>query len=58
MINTKLKIKISVYVVINVFSFILNIDSTNLKYENENKQIDTEASDLQEIKRVGQSFMF
>ena len=29
--------------------------STNLLHENENKQMDTDAFDFQEIKRVGQS---
>ena len=31
-----------------LFSFILNIVSTNLKLENENKQMNTETFDLQE----------
>ena len=58
MISANLKIKISVYCVTNVFIFILNIGSTNLKLGNENKQMDTDGLDLQEIKRVGQSFCF
>ena len=56
MIYVKLKIKITVYFVTSVFSFILKIVSTNLWHENESKLIDTDAFDLQEIKRVGQSF--
>ena len=52
----KVEIKVSVYFVTSVFSFILNIVSTNLYHENENKQTDTNIFDLQEIKRVGQSF--
>ena len=50
MISAKLKIKISVYFVTSVFSFILNIASTNLQYENENKQMDMDVFDHQEIK--------
>ena len=52
----KLKIKISVYFVTSVFSFSLNIVSTNLWHENENKQTNTGEFDLQEIKRDGQYF--
>ena len=39
-----------------MFSFISNIVSTNLLHENVNKQMDTDAFDLQDIVRVGQSF--
>ena len=46
----KLKIKISVYIVTSVFSFILNIFPTNLKHENENKQMDINTFVLQRIK--------
>ena len=43
--------KISVYfVTIIVFSVILNIVTTNLQHENENKQMTTYAFDLQKIK--------
>ena len=38
--------------------FILNIVSANMLHENEIKQSDTNAIDLQEIKGVGQSFYF
>ena len=54
MICTKWKIIISVYFVKKVVCFILNIVSTNLYHENENKLTDT-AFDLQEIKIMGQS---
>ena len=37
-----------------MFSFILDIVSTNLQHENENKKMDTGALDLHEIKRVDQ----
>ena len=57
MICAKLIIKISIYFVTNVFSFLKNIVSTNLQHKNKNKQIDTDAFDFQEIKRVGQSFL-
>ena len=55
MICVELKIKISVYIVTSVFSFILIITSTNQYHEN--KQVGTDAFDLQEIERVGQSFL-
>ena len=48
--------KISVYFASSVFSFSLNIVSTNLWHEN--KQMDTNIFDLQEIKRMGSLFMF
>ena len=51
MICAKLKIKISVYFVCSV-CFILNIEM----HDYENKQMGTDAFDLQEIKRVGQYF--
>ena len=57
MVCAELKIEISVYFVTSVFSFILNIVSTNQYHENENKHMNTDAFDLQNIKRVvGQSF--
>ena len=59
MICTKLIIKISVYIlyaVTSVLNFILHIVSTNLWPVDENKQMDTCAFVLQNIKRVGQSF--
>ena len=52
----KLKVKISLYFVTNVFSFILNIVPTNQWHEN--KVMDTNAFDFQEIKIVGQPFLF
>ena len=55
-ICAKMKVKVSVYFVINIFSFILNIVSTKAKHKNENRKIDFDALYLQEIKRVGQSF--
>ena len=53
MICAKLKVKISVYFVIRVFSFILNIVSTNTWHENENKHMDTNTFDFQKIKKSG-----
>ena len=44
---------LSVYFVTSVI--LLNIVSTIMKLENENKLMDTDAFDLQELKRVGQS---
>ena len=52
----KLKIKIFVYFVTNVFSFILNIVSTNLHHENENKQKGTDAFDISRNKKSGAIF--
>ena len=52
----KLKVNISVSFVISVFSFILNAVSTKLYHKNENRLIDFDAFNLQEIKIVGQSF--
>ena len=53
----KLKFKISVHFVTSVFSFILNIVSTNPHHDNENKLMKTDEFDHQEIKRVEQSFL-
>ena len=39
-----------------MFSYILNIVSTNLKDENETKQMDTDAFDFQAVRSVVQSF--
>ena len=50
LICAKLKVKISVYFVTSMFSFILNIVSTKLKHKNENRKIDFDAFYLQEIK--------
>ena len=58
MICAKMRGKISVDFVTSVSSFNLNIVSTNLWYENKNKQMDTDALDVQEIKRVDIHFMF
>ena len=59
MICARLKIKTSVYFVTSLFNFILNIVSTNLQHENENKQMDTDEFDIQEIKNSGALiFMF
>ena len=52
----KLKVKIPVYFVTNMFSFMLNIVSTKPKQKYENGKIDFDSFYLQEIKRVGQSF--
>ena len=41
-----------------MFSLILNIISTNVQYENEIKQMDTDTYDLQEIKKWDILFMF
>ena len=57
-ICAKLKVKIFVYFVTSMFSFILNIVSIKLKHKNENRNIDIDAFYLQEIKRVGQSFLY
>ena len=54
-ICTKLKVKISVYFVTNIFSFILNIILTKPKHKTENRKIDFDAFYLREIKGVGQS---
>ena len=50
-----LKATVFVYFV-RMFNFIVNIVSTKPKHKNENKKFDIDAFDLQEIKRVGQSF--
>ena len=50
----KLKIKIFVYFVTSVCSFISNIVLTNLQHENENKQMDIDLQEMK-IKKVGQS---
>ena len=50
------KLKINLYIFISVFSFILNIVSTNFKYENECKQMDTDAFARQEIICLGSLF--
>ena len=55
-ICAKLKVKLSVYFVPSMFSFIANIVSTKPKNKNENRKIDFDEFYLQEIKRVGQSF--
>ena len=47
MVCAMLNIKISVYFVRCVFSFILNIAATDLQHGNENKQMDTVAFDPQ-----------
>ena len=57
MICGKLKIKICAYFVTSILSLVSNIVLTNLYPENENKQLDAIAFDLQDIKRVGQSFL-
>ena len=49
-------VNVLLYFVTNMFSFILNIVSTKLLQKNENRLIDFDAFDLQEIKRVGQPF--
>ena len=54
----KLKVKISVYFVISMFSFILNIVSIKPEHKNENRKIDFDAFCLQEIKRVRQFLYF
>ena len=41
----------------SVFSFILNIILTNLNQENDNKHMDTNVIDFQEIKGVKQSLL-
>ena len=53
MICAVLKIKIFVYFVTSGLSLILNFISTT---GDNDKQMDTDALDLQEIKRGGQSF--
>ena len=53
----KLKFKISVYFVTCVHRSILNIVSTKLYHENINKQKDTDAFDLQNIKKSGTVFL-
>ena len=57
-ICAKLKVKVSVYFVTRMFSFILNIVSTKPKHKNENRKIDFDAFYLQEIKRVGAVFLY
>ena len=52
----QLKIKTSLYFVSSMFSFFLNIISTNLLHVNETKQMDTDAFDFQEIKKSGAVF--
>ena len=54
-ICAKLKVKVSVYFVTSMFSFILRIVSTKPKHENENR-IDFDAFYLQEIKNSGAVF--
>ena len=54
----KMKVKISVYFVTILFSFILNIVSTKPTLKNENRKIDFDEFGLQEIKRVGQPLIF
>ena len=56
MIWAQLKVKVSVYFVTSMFSFILNIVSTKQKHKKYNRNIDSVAFYLQEIKKVGQSF--
>ena len=55
-IYTKLTVKVSVYFVTSMFSFILNIVSKKPKHKNDNRKIDFDTFYLQEIKTVGQSF--
>ena len=50
-----MKVKIFVYFVTNVFRFILDIVSTKLWHNNENRHIDFYAYDFQELKKVMQS---
>ena len=54
MICANLKVKMSVYFVLSVFSFYLRYCFN--RYQNQNKQMNTDAFELQEIKRVEQSF--
>ena len=51
MIVTDLKMKVFIYLVTSENNLILNISLTNLKYKNEDKQKDTDAYDLQKIKK-------
>ena len=57
-ICAKLKVKVSVNFVINMFNFILNIVSTKPNHKNDNRKIDFEAFYLQEIKRSGAVFLY
>ena len=54
----KLKIKITVYLVKYVLISILNIVSTRLSHKGINKKKDRDAFNLQNIKRVGQFFLY
>ena len=56
-ICAKLNVKVSVNFVINMFGFIINFVSTKQKHKKENGKIYFDAFYLQEIKRVGQSFI-
>ena len=57
-VSTKLKVKVSVYLVTDVFSFIFSLVSTKLQHKNENRRSDFDAFAFQEIKKVGLSFYF
>ena len=47
-VSAKLSINVFVYIVISVFSFILNFVLTKLLHNNENRRIEYDAVDLQE----------
>ena len=57
-ICTMLKVKVSVYFVTSMFSFILNIVSTKPKHKNENRKIGFDAFYLREIKKSGAVFLY
>ena len=46
-VYVKLKVKVSIYFVTSMFSFILNTVSTKLLHKNENRRIGFDAFDLQ-----------
>ena len=56
MVCENLKFEITVYFVTSVHKSILKIVSTKLYHKNINKKKDRDAFDIQNIKRVGQSF--
>ena len=57
-ICAKLKVKVFVYFMTSMFSFILNIVSTKPKQKMKNRKIDFDAFYLQEIKKWDSLFIF
>ena len=57
-VKLKVKISVTVFFVISMFSCILNIVSIKPEHKNENGKINFDAFCRQEIKRVGSIFIF